>query len=206
MTHDHSHRPGSRGFSLAEMLIALTITGTLLTATLGALDTSFKSYKVTTEGASTNVVARMVMTRMMTMLRTGDEFGPYPDDPLDANQNPVRSDAVEFITASDAATNWRRIARLELRSTEEQRLGPNQLWYIQTDISNGVQTAREERPLLAGVQGLTFTLEYDVGPRLRRATVDLTVRPNDFQDAGFGSVMEAPSIRLVSSVAPRRLE
>ena len=42
-----------RGFSIVEMLIALAITATLLTATLAALDTSFKSYKVTTEGART---------------------------------------------------------------------------------------------------------------------------------------------------------
>lgn len=201
------HAPHARrGFSLAEMLIALTITATLLTATLGALDASFKSYKVTTEGASTNVVARMVMTRVMTMLRTGTEFGPYPNDPLDPDQNPVRSTAVEFVSAADAAAGTQRIIRLEVRAEADARLGPNQLWYVQTDLTNGVQTAQEERPLLAGVQAMTFTLEYDSGPRLRRATADLTVRPNDFQDASFGSCMEAPSIRLVSSVAPRRLD
>ena len=40
----HPQRPG---FSLVEMLIALTITATLLTATLSALDARFKSYSVT---------------------------------------------------------------------------------------------------------------------------------------------------------------
>ncbi|MBS0198584.1 MAG: prepilin-type N-terminal cleavage/methylation domain-containing protein [Planctomycetes bacterium] len=195
-----------RAFSLAEMLIALAITGTLLTATLSALDTSFKSYKITTEGASTNVISRIVMNRIMTMLRTGTEFGPYPADPLDSSQNPVRGNAVEFTSIDDAATGVRRVVRLETREQSDPRTGPFELWYIQTDFQNGVQSAQEERLLLSGVQLMQFTLEYDVGPRLRRATADLTVKPNDFQDASFGSDIEVPSIRLVSSVTPRRLD
>lgn len=193
------------GFSLVEMLIALTITATLLTATLAALDTSFKSYKVTTEGASTNVVARMVMHRMMAMVRTGWEFGPFPDDVLDSTQNPVVSDAIEFTTMDDGAGNT-QVTRIERRSATEAARGPFELWYVQTTLSNGAVTASESRPLLTGVQEAVFTLEYDIGPRLRRATVDLTIRPNDFQDASFKTDLEAPSIRLVSTVTPRRLE
>ena len=59
-------RPNRKAFSIIEMLIALSITATLLTATLTALDTSFRAYKVTTEGASTNVVARLMMARIFT--------------------------------------------------------------------------------------------------------------------------------------------
>ncbi len=195
-----------RAFSLAELLIALAITGTLLTATLSALDTSFKSYKITTEGASTNVISRIVMNRIMTMLRTGTEFGPYPADPLDSGQNPVRGNAVEFTAIDDPATGIRRVVRLETREQPDPRTGPFELWYIQTDFQSGVQSAQEERLLLSGVQLMQFTLEYDVGPRLRRATADLTVKPNDFQDASFGSDIQVPSIRLVSSVTPRRLD
>ncbi|RMD63684.1 MAG: prepilin-type N-terminal cleavage/methylation domain-containing protein, partial [Planctomycetota bacterium] len=43
-----------RGFSLVEMLLALAISATLLTAALAALDSSFKGYKATTESASTH--------------------------------------------------------------------------------------------------------------------------------------------------------
>lgn len=197
--------PQSRGgFSLAEVLIALAITGTLLTASLAALDASFKSYKLTTESASTNVVARMVMQRVMSMLRNGAEFGPYPVDVLDASQNPVRSDAVEFVALEDGVN--RRIIRLELRATEDAATGPNQLWFIQTDFVNGTQTSQEERPLLTGVASAEFTLQYGIGPRLERATVDFTIRPNDYQDASFGGELSPPLIRLVSSVAPRRLD
>lgn len=193
-----------RAFSLAEVLISLAITGTLLTASLAALDASFKSYKLTTEGASTNVVTRMVMQRMMAMLRTGTEFGPYPADVLDAAQNPVQSNTIEFVSFDDGVT--RELVTIETRESANAQQGPFELWYLKQTLVNGVETATDERPLLTGIVNATFTLEYDIGPRLRRATVDLTVRPNDYQDARFGGELDVPSIRLVSSVAPRRLD
>lgn len=193
-----------RGFSLAEVLIALAITGTLLTASLSALDASFKSYKLTTEGASTNVVTRMVMQRIMAMVRNGMEFGPYPVDVLDQAQNPLTSTSLEFVSFDDGTE--RQVVLLELRETDNVQRGPNELWYVLTKFRDGEQTSQEERPLITGVTNLVFTLRYDVGPRLARATVDLTVRPNDYQDASFGSDLTAPPIRLVSSVSPRRLD
>ncbi len=197
--------PRTRGFSIAEMLIALTITATLLTATLTALDTSYRSYKVTTDGASTNVVSRLVMQRMMTMIRTGTEFGPYPDDVYDTTTNPVTSTSIEFMTRDDGAGN-RQVVRIERRDPTTAERGPFELWYVQTDFVNDVEQTPIERPMLTGVADLRFTLEYDVGPRLRRATVDITVRANDYQDAAFHADLEAPTIRLVSTVNPRRLD
>lgn len=196
----------ARAFSLIEVLIALAITGTLLTATLAALDTSYKSYKLTTESASTNVVARMVMARTMAMIRTGTEFGPFPGDVLDPNQNPVDSTAIEFVTLDDPATLERRIVRVERRDAPAGSQAPFELWYVQTTFINGAETAVIARPLLTGVVEARFTLRYGIGPRLERATVDLNIRPNDFQDASFKTDLETPTIRLVSSVAPRRLE
>jgi prepilin-type N-terminal cleavage/methylation domain-containing protein len=193
------------GFSLIELLVALAITATLLTAAMTALDTSFKSYKVTTEGASTNIVARMVMSRVMTMMRTGTQFGPYPVDPLDTAQNPVSSNYVEFVAFDDATTLQKRIIRIERRDQTDPAKGPYELWYVQTDFTNGMQTAINASPLITGVTEARFTLEYDVGENLKRGTVDLTVKPNNFQDASIGGSMDAPSIRLVSSVNPRRL-
>jgi prepilin-type N-terminal cleavage/methylation domain-containing protein len=193
-----------RGFSLIEVLVALTIMGTLLTAAMTALDTSFKSYKVTTEGASTHVIARMVMSRIMTMMRTGTEFGPYPIDPLDPAQNPVDSSFLEFVSRETDTS--KTVIRIERRDKDDPAEGPYELWYVQTDFENGVQTALNARPLLSGVQAAQFTLEYDVGQHLRRATVDLTIRPTSFQAASIGGNIEAPPIRLVSSVNPRRLD
>ncbi|GJQ30262.1 MAG: hypothetical protein HBSAPP03_21460 [Phycisphaerae bacterium] len=198
-------RTPRRGFSIIEMLIALSITATLLTATLTALDTSFRSYKVTTEGASTNVVARLTMARMMAMIRTGQEFGPYPDDVFDAATNPLESSFIEFETANDGA-GTRQVIRVERRAQSDPQRGPFELWYVQTTIVNDVVVESVERPMLTGIVDARFTLEYDVGPRLRRATVDLTIRPNDYQDASFSADLDTPTIRLVSSVNPRRLD
>lgn len=199
-------RKWARGFSMIELLIALSITGTLLAATLTALDSSFKSYKLTTETASTHVVTRMVMSRVMAMIRTGTEFGPYPADVLDTTQNPVVSDAIEFTTWEEPTTLQRRIVRVERRAQADAERGPFELWYVETNLTAGVVTSTVERPLITGVLEARFTLEYSVGPRLRRATVDLTVRPNDFQDASFSNDLETPAIRLVSTVNPRRLD
>jgi hypothetical protein len=173
---------------------------------MAALDASYKSYQATTESASTNVVSRMVMHRVMAMIRTGREFGPYPDDVLDRTINPRISTFIEFLREEDEATQTRHIVRIERRSQNDSARGPFELFYIETVIRQGVQVSQEEFPLLSGVREAAFTLEYDVGPRLKRATFDLTVSPNDFQEASFKAGMEGPTIRLVASVAPRRLD
>ena len=198
-----------RAFSLVEVLIALTITATLMTATLAALDSSFKAYKVTTESASTNVVARMVVHRISTMVRNGTDFGPFPADVLDPGQNPlVNQTFMEFRTAVDLVAGTARVVRVERRAATDPLQGPFELWYVESDINltTGALVIIDQRPLLTGLTALSITLQYDVGPRLMRATFDMTVRPNDFQDAGFDSNMQTPTIRLVTTMAPRRLQ
>jgi prepilin-type N-terminal cleavage/methylation domain-containing protein len=192
-------------FSLVELLIALAITGMLLAATMAALDVSYKSYQATTESASTNVVSRMVMHRVMGMIRTGTQFGPYPDDVLDPQTNPVVSTSMEFQSSYNQATGTSRITTLERRAQSDPERGPYELWCVERVYVNGAQTDAQEFPLITGVRDVSFTLEYDVGPRLRRATVDLTVSPNDFQDTKFDVDMDGPVIRLISTVQPRRI-
>jgi prepilin-type N-terminal cleavage/methylation domain-containing protein len=195
-----------RGFSIIEMLVALTITATLLSAAFVALDTSFKSYKATTEGASSHVVSRIVMYRIMSMIRNGAEFGPYPEDPLDLLQNPVFSDFIEFTAKSDPSTGKSQVVKIEKRTATDAARGPFELWYVQTDLVNGAQVKQITSPLITNLQDARFRLEYDIGPRLLRATVDITVAPNDVQDANIHSDLAAPTIRFVSSAAPRKLE
>lgn len=195
-----------RGFSMVEVLIALMLTGTLLAATLSALDTSFKAYRATTEGASTNVIARLVIHRVSSMIRTGTDFGPYPDDVLDSAQNPLLTTQMEFKVAGNADGTWGRYVRLERRDAVDPQNGPRELWYVESEVNSGVVTVTTQRPLLTGLEDIRFTLEYDVGPRLKRATIDMTVRPNDFQDARMVTDLDTPALRLVGSAAPRKLE
>lgn len=189
------------GFSMVEVLISLAITSTLLTATMSALNASFKGYQVTSEGASTNVVARIVMQRLTAMIRTGDSFGPYPVNPITTPE--IESTYIEFVSYRDVSTGTERVTRLERRDADEGEDGPYELWYILTTYVNGTFEDEDEAPLLVGLNDVVFTLRYDVGPQLKRATVDLIIQPDDMQDIAVGSTLEAPTIRLVASASPR---
>lgn len=188
------------GFSMVEVLISLTISATLLTATLAALNASFGAYKVTTEGASTNVVARIVMQRLTAMIRTGDSFGPYPVNPVLTPE--LESNWIEFVSYRDPSTSTERVTRLERRDGPVGS-GLYELWYIVTTYVNGAWDSEDEAPLLVNLNDVVFTMNYDVGPRLKRVTVDLIIQPDDLEDIAVGSHLEAPTIRLVASAAPR---
>ena len=196
-----SARTSSRGFSLVEVLIALTITATLLTATMAALDASFKSYKANSESASTNVVARIVMQRLTAMVRTGEAFGPYPANPITTPS--IQSNWIEFVSFRDPVTGVERITRLERRDGDADT-GPFELWYTISTFIDGEFDNIQEAPLLTGLNDVVFDMEYDVGPRLRRVTIDLIIQPMNDGDAAIGvGKLDTPTIRLVTSASPR---
>ena len=198
-------RPSRRGFSLVEMLIALAISSMLLTATLGALDASWRSYKVTTESASTHVVSRIVISRILSLVRTGTEFGPYPADFLDPDANPIPDAGyIEFLAESDRLQGNNIITRIERRASIAQP-GSFELWYLRIDMDDGEPVTLEEKPMLRGVQEAIFILEYEPGPRLKRATIDLSIQPDDDRDIAMGLGGPTPIIRLVASAVPKQL-
>lgn len=202
MTHTTSthHRARSRGFSIIEMLVALSITASLLSASMVALDTAFKGYKMTTDSASTNVVTRIVIHRISTMIRIGTEFGPYPTDVFDPAQNPIVSNFIEFVSAEDEATSYRQITRIEAMPDLAAANGSLVLMLIIEDDLAGAVT-RIERPLIRGVVDALFTLQYDVGPVLKHVMIDLTVTP---VEAGAMSVDgKANTLRIVTTASPR---
>lgn len=180
-----------RGFSLVEMLMALAISATLLTATLVALHASFLAYQRTTEVASTHTIARLTMHRMLTLVRTGRDFGPFPVNPLDTT---IESDFVEFYGYDD------QLMRLEWRPGE-------QALYLVRVAGDGTEEANR---LLEGVTQQDengdylppFTLEYESGTKLRRATIDLTLIPDDNMSVMLdGDNLDV--LRLVASAMPR---
>jgi prepilin-type N-terminal cleavage/methylation domain-containing protein len=208
-----------RGFSLLEMLVALTISATLLTATLGALNAMFKGYEQTTDSASAHVVTRIAVNRILGMIRTGSDFGPFPADVLNVNDNPLAADYFEYVSDRNDADRVTQVTRIEFRYPAQEALlrtwspadgppdppdgvtGPGDLYIVVIDALTG---GRAEYLLLSGVANSTFTLEYDVGPRLMRATIDITIesaQPDDL-DVRTGAVPQ--TVRLVASAMPRR--
>jgi prepilin-type N-terminal cleavage/methylation domain-containing protein len=201
-------RHARRGFSIIELLLALAIVSFVLTSAMVALDASFRGYKSTTDSASTHVVSRLVIHRITAMIRNGVEFGPFPQDVLDPAQNPLESTFVEFLSREDPDTGAREVTRIEFREAEAgQEFGS--LWFMLFRFtSDGAPDGDPlEYLLIPNVESGSFVLEYDVGPRLERATVDLLIRPNDDLDAtSVDSRVETTPIRLVGSATPRRLQ
>lgn len=228
-----SRKSRRRAFSLIEVLIALTISATLLTGALVAFDAMFKRFEIISDSASTNVIARTVMHRTLSMIRTGTDFAPYPADVLDTDQNPANYTYIEFVSKRNASNAPTEITRIERRAastvtidTESVTLrGPFVLWITVTPSGGG---AALERPLLDGIVDLQFNLQYDAGPRLRRATIDMTVRPagnavqqqDDQQRFGSTTTVNgqavdrqmmatdatSSTIRLVASTSPRGID
>lgn len=198
-----ARRAARRAFSIMEMLIALMISSMLLAACLVALDSSFKAYEVTTDSASTHVVSRLVMHRVLSMIRTGSDFGPFPVGVV----KPTRLDShyIEFVSFEDEDAGTRQITRIE-RAADPAKPGMFQLMYKRWDYANGFQTGYTEYPLVRDVRQATFIMEYDVGPVLRQATIDLTLQPDDADPTRIHSDLDAPVLRLVASTSPRRLD
>lgn len=183
------------GFSLLELLVALAISAMLLTAALVALDASFRAYRRTTEEASTHVVARLAMHRLLALIRTGVDFGPLPASPLDEE---LESDVLEVLTPEG---RW-VIIRWD---PEGERL------LLAVDDGDG---AGENRVLLGGVEVhaqpdgtpiAPFRLRYEDGWKVRRVTVDLAIRPDDDRTSAVRHEAMTP-IRLVGSASPRSID
>lgn len=196
-----AHTRRTRGFSIVELLVALVISSTLLAATLQAFDASWRGYKQTTNSASTHVVSRIVMHRVLSMIRTGSGFSPVPADVLDNTLNPLTSTFMEFQADADRTGSTNRWTRIERRDSTAQP-GTFELWYVLVDRSGGGNAIVAQRPLLTNVRQVAFIMQYDRGPRLKLATIDLTVQPGDDADMRIGVGNDAPTIRMVASASP----
>lgn len=190
-----------RGLSLVEVLIALAITSVLLTATMVALDASFRSYATATDQAASQAGTRMVVNRLLTLIRTSSAHGPLEPDAaanppvtLDAATNVLTSNYFELM---DEGGNLIRV---------EYRAANNQLWLIRTPAGSMVA---EEQPLLDDVTAAQFFLRRRVNSEglliLERATLDITVQPTADPTLYIERSSDAP-IRVVASTLPRTLE
>ncbi|MEM7227806.1 MAG: prepilin-type N-terminal cleavage/methylation domain-containing protein [Planctomycetota bacterium] len=182
-------RRARRGFNIVEMLIALSISATLLTATMVALRASYTAYQRTTEVASTHIVARLVMNRVLTLIRTGQDFGPFPVDP---KVSVILSDEIEFRDPNGT--------EITVQYADDPQDGP---------VLNLIVDGTTHRlldgvvPQFEGVDRVKpFRLEWELGRRLNRATIDLTVVPDDNQNVEIEGT-STEEIRIVGSAMPR---
>lgn len=185
--------PSRRGFSVMELIVALAISAMLLSASLVALDASFRAYRRTTEEASTHTVSRLAMHRILALVRTAEWVGPLPEDPLDSERH---SDEIEVRTRDGRTMTirWDREGRRLMLSTDPP-------------VAEGL----DEMELLGGVSARTlpdgsavppFRLRYEDGWRVTRVTVDLAIRPDASQATAIAGA-SSDEIRLVGSASPR---
>jgi prepilin-type N-terminal cleavage/methylation domain-containing protein len=182
-----------RGFSIIEILLALSITSILLTALFVSLDASFRAYQATAESASRHTIARLTMHRLMGMIRTGTEFGPFPSN--------VITDPIIESTWFEFRAPTGQVIRIEYKEIEEA---------LYAVIEPGTMNEQTEL-LLTGVIPQydgnmqlipPFTLHYQRGPLLYRATIDLLIGEDEAIDLAIeGS--DVPPIRLIASAMPR---
>ena len=105
--------------------------------------------------------------------------------------------------SSDEATNSWEVTTIS-RIAGDADTGPWVLVYQIAEFSGGTFVDETDPiPLLEGLTELQFSLEYEVGPRLRRATIDMVIRPDDNDDNTVSVRMDAPHIRMVASATPR---
>lgn len=194
----------ARAFSMVELLIALTISSMLLTACLVALDGTFKSYERTADSASTHVVARLVMYRMLGMIRQGTEFAPFPPDVIATPR--VERDWIQFVSFEDPTNPARRDITTIRREADPDTPGTFRLSYVRESFGGGT-VAPETGVLIRNLRDAVFTLEFDTGPRLIRATIDLTILPDDVEsNVALSTDLPERTLRLVASTSPRRLD
>lgn len=187
-----------RGLSLIEVLVTLPIVAMLLTATMVAIDASFKAYGSAAEQAATQAATRMVVHRLLTLIRTSTAHGPLEPSAgppaVTISDDLLTSSYVELIDSKG------RLMRVEYRSDV------NELWLVHTPANGG---AVVEQPLISGVESATFHCkrrrDADGLWVLERATLDLTVVPSDdatleIENGG------APAVRAVASTMPRKLD
>jgi len=186
------------GFSIVELLIALTITSMLMAATMVAIDASFYAYASAAEQASSQATTRMVTHRIITMVRTSTAHGPLlPDTTVTPNVT-ISDDILTspYIELIDAQGN---LVRLEYNTETDE------LW---ATINPFDGTPEYSEPVIGGVTNCVFTLKRRTDDQgvlvLERATMDLTVQPG--QDTSLAIENgSAPPVRMIASTMPRRL-
>lgn len=188
-------RRRSLGLSLVEMLISLAVTAMLLTATMVAIDASFKAYAAAAESASTQTSTRLVTYRLLSLMRTSTAHGPLqPTTGVTLSGTTLTSKYIELLDPDG------NLVRLDYDSADEM------LYVTVTPFRASTAT---RQPLLGGVTQCEFKLirrlDKDGVWILERGTINFTVEPDEDASLAIEGDAAAP-IRVVASTMPRKLE
>jgi len=199
-----------RGFTLIEILIAMSITAVLALAVAVALGASLSAYSTSSETASMQTSGRLVMQKTMTMIRGASLHDAYdPADPAltlvspNASNHPLQTVGIEMqLPGGDTVRIWWAANN----AYGDADLGD--LWYQQN--SAAAQTLIERVRCQRGPtnQPYLFTLASrtsDVGLLLARATMDLTLERDAETTTGLEEARAGVgALRVIGSTMPRK--
>lgn len=197
-------RPTRKGLGLFELLISLSITAVLLTATGVALDASFKAYRANQEIGDLTQRARLAMHRILTEVRSASDHQPSSDT-LSIYQSGIAVESKFLRIQLDDNTrvdyyyeNGKLMRLLATRpnissswASDTPRVFLDGL--TESEFSFTLEPQRSLNSARAG-------LPYD---QLRRATIRMTVRDSATSATSTESAGKQ-AVTLVSSVVPRR--
>ena len=177
----------------------MSISAMLLTATMMAIDASFKAYADAAEQASSQAATRMITHRLLTMIRTSTAHGPLlessdPDFPVTVSTDDiVTSRHMELVDGNGD------IIRIEWRADDQE------LWMIKNPGAG-----EQAQPVLGGVTNAQFIgKRYKTGKGLWvliRGSVDLSVEPNADHTLVIEDAGSTQTIRVVASTKPRKVD
>ncbi len=189
-------RRAPRGLSLVEVLVSLAITAALLTATMVAIDASFKAYAAAAESASTQTATRLTVHKLLGMVRNATVHGPLStSDDIDANfvGNKATSDYITLLEPDGDLI------------TLSYDAGTKQL--MMTLVPDGASVGTTQ-PVLGGVTDASFVIRRKRLPSgiwvLSRASIDLTVEPDPDNTLAL-EASDTPPVRFIASTKPRRI-
>jgi type II secretory pathway pseudopilin PulG len=112
-----SHRPGERGFTLVEMLVAMVSGMVVILATLSILDISISQSARTTERVDANQRGRLAMEKILLDLHS--TCTSYRTTPVEEESNSTK---IVFLSQTGAEASFANIVKHVISLTEEGKL------------------------------------------------------------------------------------
>ncbi len=191
-------------FSIVEMLIALAITSVLLTATMVAVDASFRAYAAAAQTASTHASTRMVTNRLLGLIRGSTSHGPTTlSEALAVDPDAVMNNGVIESNYLDMIDAGGYLIRVEYRAVAQE------LWYLRDEDGDFViESTDTAQPMLGGVTRAVFHARPRVNLNnitvLERGSIDIEVEPDQDNTLAIETT-NLPPIRFMASTMPRKV-